>query len=622
MANIQLEYIQKGVEQVKKDLGEINLKVAEANKNKVKVEFESSELDKYKNDLQSLISINHSIREAMKSVAKGSDAWKTLNSESNKCYKNISKLKQELLQCGSDGAKAIVEVVNAQQTFDRQIEQSARTQKMNTEAFKRNEKEKQDEIRKTASAEQEVIRLRKEAQAALRQLGDASNLNKKGAKTGLDVAYLQKQVQEIMKQFESLREVLGDNNKEIQHFLDGIDFTKLNNELRKSRDEAQKLANDIPKISKDLEALKLDPTKNKNQIALDEDKLESYKQKLAEIISTQQEFYSSKATQYGLSEQEIQDAQIMLNKLQEQCNLLSQENIIKQQSVNADKLNNQQYQDLKKHVQEIYSLEEKLERLKKDKNGNKSEIRITEEILNNKKREYQIENEIKKLEGNRRIEIEGITKEHQETLKVIEAQKNKSSELGDTIKKVFNYIAVYKGFSLLTQGIQQAIDTMKELDKAFTDIQMVTMGTNEETAKLAKEYNNLAKSLGATTIEVAEGAGEWLRQGKNAEETTKLLTASMTLSKVGAIESSEATQLLTSSLNGYKLAAEDAMGVVDKISAIDLAAATSSEELATALARTANIANDSSVSFDKLLAMVGTVSSVTRRSASTIRRSV
>lgn len=96
----------------------------------------------------------------------------------------------------------------------------------------------------------------------------------------------------------------------------------------------------------------------------------------------------------------------------------------------------------------------------------------------------------------------------------------------------------------------------------------------------------------------------------------------MTLSKVGAIEASQATELLTSSLNGYKIEAKDAMSVVDKISSIDLEAATSSEELATALARTANVANDSEVSFNKLLGMIGTVSSVTRRSASTIRRSI
>ena len=95
----------------------------------------------------------------------------------------------------------------------------------------------------------------------------------------------------------------------------------------------------------------------------------------------------------------------------------------------------------------------------------------------------------------------------------------------------------------------------------------------------------------------------------------------MTLSKVGAMESAEATQLLTSTLNGYKFSAEEAMNVVDKVSAIDMAAATSSEELMTALSRTANSADDAGVSFDKLLAMIGTVSSVTRKSASTIGES-
>ena len=95
----------------------------------------------------------------------------------------------------------------------------------------------------------------------------------------------------------------------------------------------------------------------------------------------------------------------------------------------------------------------------------------------------------------------------------------------------------------------------------------------------------------------------------------------MTLSKVGAMESAEATQLLTSTLNGYKFSAEEAMNVVDKVSAIDMAAATSSEELMTALSRTANSADNAGISFDKLLAMIGTVSSVTRKSASTIGES-
>ena len=96
----------------------------------------------------------------------------------------------------------------------------------------------------------------------------------------------------------------------------------------------------------------------------------------------------------------------------------------------------------------------------------------------------------------------------------------------------------------------------------------------------------------------------------------------MILAKVGAMESSQATELLTSTMNGYKFSVSEAIDVVDKMTAIDLKAATSTEELAVALSRTANMANNTGVSFNKLLGMIGTVSSVTRRSAETIRRSL
>jgi TP901 family phage tail tape measure protein len=49
--------------------------------------------------------------------------------------------------------------------------------------------------------------------------------------------------------------------------------------------------------------------------------------------------------------------------------------------------------------------------------------------------------------------------------------------------------------------------------------------------------------------------------------------------------------------------------------AVDNAAATSVKELAEALQRTSNIAQMSGVSFNQLLGYVGTVSSVTRKSA-------
>lgn len=195
------------------------------------------------------------------------------------------------------------------------------------------------------------------------------------------------------------------------------------------------------------------------------------------------------------------------------------------------------------------------------------------------------------------------------------------SSFKDYFNNFMSYGLVNNAMNAMTTAIRQSIDTVIELNTAMTDVQMVTGETASQTAELAKEYSEMAQSLGATTTQIANGASEWLRQGKSVEETNQLLEASMVLSKVGAIESSQATELLTSTLNGYKMEAEDAMHVVDAMSKVDLEAATSVEELAVALQSTANMARVNGVGFEELLGMVGSVSEATRRSASVVGNS-
>ena len=201
-----------------------------------------------------------------------------------------------------------------------------------------------------------------------------------------------------------------------------------------------------------------------------------------------------------------------------------------------------------------------------------------------------------------------------------------SKTFGEALKDAFdNYIGpaalADRAVDLLVDGAKEAYQTIVDLNKAMTDVQMVTGESAEKTAELAHQYSQMAKELGATTTEIANGASEWLRQGKSVAETNQLLESSMILSKVGAIESSQATELLTSTLNGYKKEANEAMHVVDAMAAVDLAAATSVEELAVALQSTANMARVNGVGFEQLLGMVGAVSEASRRSASVVGNS-
>lgn len=80
----------------------------------------------------------------------------------------------------------------------------------------------------------------------------------------------------------------------------------------------------------------------------------------------------------------------------------------------------------------------------------------------------------------------------------------------DAAARVINYTSVYRAMWYAVSKFRQSIDVAKELNKSFTDIEMVTMGTVEATQKLRKEYADLAVEMSATVTQVAEGANEWL----------------------------------------------------------------------------------------------------------------
>jgi TP901 family phage tail tape measure protein len=197
-----------------------------------------------------------------------------------------------------------------------------------------------------------------------------------------------------------------------------------------------------------------------------------------------------------------------------------------------------------------------------------------------------------------------------------------STMLEVAIKKVAIWLLATQAIYGSLRKIEEGTQFIKDLNKELTNVQIVTGMTAEEVDRLAIQYNKLAKEMGATTIQVAEGSLEWFRQGKTIEETSELMKSTLMLSKLGNMEAADATEKLTSTLNGFKLEAEDASLVVDKIIDLDNRMATSANELSTALQYSAASAQQAGVSFEELLSYVATISSVSRRSAESIGQSM
>lgn len=144
--------------------------------------------------------------------------------------------------------------------------------------------------------------------------------------------------------------------------------------------------------------------------------------------------------------------------------------------------------------------------------------------------------------------------------------------LGAKFKRLFTEhmdIAIaMAGIHMLQQSIRQLYQNVVELDSAVTNLQIASGYSRSQTKELVGQYNELATQIGATTVEVANAADGWMRQGYSVEESAELVKDSMILSKLGQIESTEATTALTSALKGYKLEVEDGISVVDKLTVI------------------------------------------------------
>lgn len=192
-------------------------------------------------------------------------------------------------------------------------------------------------------------------------------------------------------------------------------------------------------------------------------------------------------------------------------------------------------------------------------------------------------------------------------------------------KNIGQFIGFLSSATLVMSGIRAIkgmITEVKNLDAAYVDLQQATGYTREETGKLINTYFELGQELGATATDIAKSAADWLRQGKSIADTNKLIRDSMILSKIGQIDSANSTTYLTTAMKGYGVAVDDVLGIVDKLSAVDMASATSVAGLAEGMSEVATNANLAGISMDKLLGYLAVIGETTGEGMSSVGNSL
>jgi TP901 family phage tail tape measure protein len=160
---------------------------------------------------------------------------------------------------------------------------------------------------------------------------------------------------------------------------------------------------------------------------------------------------------------------------------------------------------------------------------------------------------------------------------------------------------------------------VNELNKALTEIAIVTGQTQQQVAKLGEEYNKLAYQMGVTTTDVAKASVEFMRQGLSQEEAMKRVQVATEYAKISSLDFNKAAEILTATTNSMNV---DIQRAADVFAYLGDATATSASEIGEAFQKVGGSAGALGLNFEKISSWIAVLSSRTRESASTIGKCV
>jgi len=174
--------------------------------------------------------------------------------------------------------------------------------------------------------------------------------------------------------------------------------------------------------------------------------------------------------------------------------------------------------------------------------------------------------------------------------------------------------------NLLKRGISDAVQTVKELDKAMTETAVVTdFSVGDMWAKLP-EYTANANKLGATIQDMYESTTLYYQQGLNTQQSMAIATETMKMARIAGLEAKDATDMMTAALRGFNMELNEtsAERINDVYSNLAAKTASDTEEIGKAMQRTASIAHSAGMSFEGTAAFLAQAVETTREPAENI----
>lgn len=227
---------------------------------------------------------------------------------------------------------------------------------------------------------------------------------------------------------------------------------------------------------------------------------------------------------------------------------------------------------------------------------------------------------VEKATGEVQPELEKMSKSVRDSADDFDAAERAAQDLSTLKYQLMDFFSVTGTIQLFRRAIQSAFETVKELDAAMTEIAVVSdFSVNDMWAQLPR-FTEQANELGMAIKDTYAATTLYVQQGLDLDKSMKLATETLKMAAVAGMDAANATDAMTAALRGFNMELDEtsAKRINDVYSELAAITASDTQEISTAMTKTASIAHSVNMEFETTAAFLAQGIETTREAAETI----
>lgn len=227
---------------------------------------------------------------------------------------------------------------------------------------------------------------------------------------------------------------------------------------------------------------------------------------------------------------------------------------------------------------------------------------------------------VEKATGEVQPELEKMGQSVRDSADDFDAAERAAQDLSTLKYQLMDFFSVTGAIQLFRRAIQSAFETVKELDAAMTEIAVVSdFSVNDMWAQLPR-FTEQANELGMAIKDTYAATTLYVQQGLDLDKSIKLATETLKMAAVAGMDAANATDAMTAALRGFNMELDEtsAQRVNDVYSELAAITASDTQEISTAMTKTASIAHSVNMEFETTAAFLAQGIETTREAAETI----